>query len=105
MKKLRAHVFICTNERPEGDPRGCCKRKGSEELLSKIKQKLFQAGLSGEIRAQKAGCLDACEEGVSLVIYPDNVWYGKIQEQDLDEIIESHLKNGRPVERLKMSGK
>ena len=105
MKKLKAHVFICTNERPPGHPRGCCKEKGSEELLQQLKQEVSKAGLAQEVRAQKAGCLDICEYGPALVVYPENVWYGPVSGQDVKEIVESHLLGGRPVERLRVPGK
>ncbi len=105
VKKLKAHVFVCTNERPAGHPRGCCKTKGSEALVAAFKEQLLKAGLKGEVRAQKAGCLDTCEYGPSVVVYPEGVWYGKVQLSDVAEIVESHLMHGRPVERLKIPGK
>src|SRR5688572_22176185 len=92
MKKLRAHVFVCTNERAPEDRRGCCKAKGSEEVLLRFKEGLAQAGLKGEIRAQKAGCLDVCEQGASVVIYPEGVWYGNVEPKDVEEILSSHLQ-------------
>lgn len=103
--KLKAHVFICTHERPTGHIRGCCKTKGSEELVQFFKEELAKKGLRQEIRAQKAGCLDTCEFGPSVVIYPDNTWYGKVTREDALEIIQSHLIEGKPVERLKIPGK
>jgi len=105
VKKLQHHVFVCTNERPPGHPRGCCKAKGSEELLQQLKAEVAKAGLTTQVRAQKAGCLDTCEFGPSIVVYPDNVWYGPVKPSDLSEIVESHLKSGVPVERLRIRGK
>ncbi len=105
MKKLEAHIFVCTHERPSGHLRGCCKDKKSEELIPLFKQELSKAGISAVTRAQKAGCLDACELGPSIVIYPDNIWYGKVTPQDIPEIVKSHLMEGKPVERLRMPGK
>lgn len=103
--QLKHHVFICTNERPEGHRRGCCMSKGGMELVQLFKEKLSQRGLKGQIRAQRAGCLDTCELGPSLVVYPEGVWYRQVQASDVDEIIESHLMGGRPVERLVIAGK
>jgi (2Fe-2S) ferredoxin len=103
--KFKAHIFVCTNERPAGHPRGCCKSKKSEELIPLLKQELSKAGLGKEVRAQKAGCLDSCEFGPAMVVYPDNVWYGNVQATDIPEIIQSHIVNGTPVERLKIPGK
>lgn len=105
MKKLKHHVFICTNQRPDGHPRGCCQAKGSEALVQLFKEELAKRGLRGEVRAQKAGCLDVCEQGPALVVYPDGIWYGPVAASDVPEIVESHLLHGRSVERLKIAGK
>lgn len=109
MNKLKAHVFICTNERPEGHPRGCCKSKGSEEILKAFKTEVAKRGLTSEVRAQKAGCLDTCEYGPSVVIYPEGIWYGNVKEADVQEIVQTHLvarKVARKVlERLTIPGK
>ncbi|MBC8145903.1 MAG: (2Fe-2S) ferredoxin domain-containing protein [bacterium] len=94
------HVFICTNERDDSDPRGCCKERGGAEVRDAFKKQLKARGLSDHMRANASGCLDACEFGSSLVVYPDCVWYGKVTVDDVDEIIESHLLNDIPVERL-----
>ncbi|HEY3451171.1 MAG TPA: (2Fe-2S) ferredoxin domain-containing protein [Myxococcales bacterium] len=96
------HVFVCTNERPASDPRGCCKARGSEEVLAAIKKAVKERGLAGKVRANASGCLDACAQGPSVVVYPDGVWYGKVTQADVEEIVASHLVEGRPVERLKM---
>jgi (2Fe-2S) ferredoxin len=103
--KLKAHIFVCTNERPSGHPRGCCKEKNSEELIQAFKKELSKVGLALNVRAQRAGCLDTCEYGPSVVIYPDNIWYGKVAIEDVPEIVKSHLVDGRPVERLRIPGK
>ncbi len=105
VQKLRSHVFICTNERMPNDPRGCCKAKGSEDLLNLFNKAVHDRHLSTEIRVQKAGCLDTCESGPTLVVYPDTIWYGKVRPEDIAEIIESHLIGGIPVERLRIAGK
>jgi (2Fe-2S) ferredoxin len=105
VRKLEHHVFVCTNERPAGHPRGCCKAKNAEELVTAFKKELASAGLAGQVRAQRAGCLDTCEWGASLVVYPDNVWYGKVSLDDVHEIVRDHLVGGRPVERLRIPGK
>ena len=94
------HVFICNNERPDGHPRGDCTKKGGKEVREKFKDELAKRGLKGRMRANMAGCLDSCEMGCSVVVYPDNVWYGRVTVTDVDEIIEKHLLGGQPVERL-----
>jgi (2Fe-2S) ferredoxin len=95
------HVFTCTNRRPDGSPRGCCATKGGDEVRLELKKELDAHGVAG-VRSNGAGCLDACEEGVAMVIYPDNVWYGRVTKADVKEIVEEHLVGGRPVERLRM---
>ena len=94
------HIFICTNQREPGHARGCCREKGSEEVRERMKAALKERGLHGKMRANAAGCLDACEYGTAMVIYPDGVWYGGVTVDDVNEIIESHLLNDVPVERL-----
>jgi (2Fe-2S) ferredoxin len=96
------HVFICLNEREEGNPRGDCTRKGSPAVLARFKELAAEKKLKPRIRAQKSGCLDTCELGVSVVVYPEAVWYKQVTVADVDEIVESHLINGVPVERLRM---
>lgn len=105
VKKLKHHVFVCLNERPEGHPRGCCKDKGAEEVLKAFKSEVGNAGLASEVRAQKAGCLDTCEFGVTVVVYPEAVWYGTVTPADVPEIVRSHLIQGHPVQRLRIPGK
>ncbi len=95
------HLFICTNRRPDGSPRGCCASKGSEELKSAFKRELDAQNVKG-VRANQSGCLDACERGPSVVIYPDNVWYGAVTPADVKEIVSEHIVGGKPVERLLM---
>ena len=102
MKRFNKHIFICENKRPEGHPRGCCFEKGSVEVREQLKIRLKELGLSAEIRANGAGCLDACEFGVAIVIYPEQIWYGAVTKNDVEEIIQSHIINDKPVERLKI---
>ena len=100
MPKFEKHIFVCANQRPDGHPRGCCDPAGNAELQKLFKAKLAQCGLKGRVRANKSGCLDQCEHGPNLVVYPDAVWYGGVTAADVDEIIESHILGGKPVERL-----
>jgi (2Fe-2S) ferredoxin len=100
MPKFEKHIFICGNQRPEGHPRGCCDPAGRAELQKLFKQRLAARGLKGKVRANQSGCLDQCEHGPNLVIYPEAVWYGGVTAADVDEIIESHVMGGKPVERL-----
>ncbi len=104
-RKLKHHVFVCLNERPADNPRGCCKTKGAEEVLAALKSEVAKSGLLAEVRAQKSGCLDVCEHGVSVVIYPEGVWYGGVKPGDAQEIVHQHLMSGKIIERLKIQGK
>jgi (2Fe-2S) ferredoxin len=94
------HIFVCTNRRDPGNPKGCCAEKGSEEVRAAFKKELHERGMKKTIRANAAGCLDQCEHGVTCVVYPEQVWYGHVTVDDVKEIIESHLIGGVPVERL-----
>ena len=95
----RSHIFCCTNERPDGHPRGSCSAKDGLRLRNYMKVRAKEMGLD-KVRVNAAGCLDRCEEGPVLVVYPDETWYTYIDESDVDEIIERHLLNGEKVERL-----
>ena len=100
MAKFQRHVFICTRNRGEGHPRGCCSSKGSDELVSALKSGVVERGLRRVVRAQEAGCLDQCTRGATMVVYPEGTWYGAVTREDVDEIIDSHLVQGRAVDRL-----
>ncbi len=95
----RRHVFVCTNRRPAGHPRGCCAEKDSEELRDYMKGRAKDAGLK-DVRINSSGCLDRCELGPTMVIYPEGVWYGYRNKSDIDEILETHVRQGKRVERL-----
>ncbi len=100
MPPLKKHIFICEHERPQDSPRGCCAKKGGGQLKKLIKQNLVQKGLSKVYRINSAGCLDACEHGPSMVIYPQAIWYGNIKESDVCEIIEKSIIKNDIIERL-----
>jgi len=93
------HLFICCNRREPGHVRGCCDPTGAEALQKAFKKALAERGVK-RVRANKAGCLDQCEKGPNVVVYPENVWYGRVTEADVVEIVEEHIIGGRPVQRL-----
>jgi (2Fe-2S) ferredoxin len=97
------HVFVCHNARPEGAPRPSCTTDGKSDLFTELQQQVKAAGLGGRVRINKSGCLDQCEHGPTVVVYPEGVWYGGVQPEDAAEIVEQHLVGGRPVERLRMA--
>lgn len=94
------HVFFCLNQRDDG--RECCAGRAAQRVQEYAKKRVKELGLAGEgrVRINKAGCLDRCSLGPVLVVYPEAIWYTYVDEADIDEIIESHLRNGRPVARL-----
>ena len=96
------HVFFCQNLREDG--RQCCAAFDSPKFRDHAKKRLKEAGChgKGKVRINQAGCLDRCDEGPVLVVYPEEVWYTYVDQEDIDEIIDEHLINGRPVERLRI---
>jgi (2Fe-2S) ferredoxin len=97
------HVFFCTNQRTDGS--ACCNDHRAQQARDYVKDRVKELGLSGQqnrIRINSAGCMDRCGDGPVIVVYPEGIWYTYVDESDLDEIIEQHLRNGRVVERLKI---
>lgn len=101
---FQRHLFFCTNDRGADADRPSCNQCGSAALRDYAKDRIKELGLSGpgKVRVNSAGCLDRCESGPVCVVYPEGVWYTYIDAEDLDEIIESHVVNGKTVERLRL---
>ena len=97
---FQRHIFFCTNQRDSGE--ASCAEHRAKDAQKYCKQAVKAAGLAGvgKVRVNGAGCLDRCAGGPVAVIYPEGVWYTYVDEQDIDEIVDSHLKNGQVVERL-----
>lgn len=102
MASFTRHIFVCCNQREPGHPRGCCDPDADDHLQKAFKRALADRGLKRTIRANKSGCLDQCEHGPTVVVYPDAVWYGHVTEDDVDEIIDRHIVGGEPVARLRL---
>jgi (2Fe-2S) ferredoxin len=100
MSRYRRHVFVCINQRPAGHPKGCCHDKGSEEIRDTLKVELAKRGLAAIVRANASGCLDACEHGITVVIYPDAIWYGRVTVDDIPEIVDRTIIRGEVIQRL-----
>jgi len=100
MSYYERHIFFCCNRRSPGEI--CCAAKGSIDMRDYAKQRIKALRLSGKgkVRVNQAGCLDRCDEGPCIVVYPEAVWYTYVDKSDIDEIIDEHLVGGRIVERL-----
>ena len=102
MSYYKRHVFFCTNLREDGS--ACCQRFNARDMRDYAKKRSKELGIAwaGQVRINSAGCLDRCNEGPVLVVYPEGTWYSYVDQSDIDEIIDEHLLNGRVVERLKI---
>jgi (2Fe-2S) ferredoxin len=102
MSYFKHHVFFCCNQRPPGET--CCNNHKASAMQTYAKDRIGALGLKGrgKVRINKAGCLDRCDEGPVLVVYPDNVWYTYLDKEDIDEIIDEHIVHGRVVARLQL---
>ena len=96
------HVFFCMNQREDGRP--CCGERGAAIAQKHAKRRIKELGLNGQgkIRINQAGCMDRCEDGPVLVVYPEGTWYTYVDTSDIDDIIDSHLVGGKVVDRLKI---
>ena len=103
MPKFEHHVFVCHNSRPAYAKRPSCTTDGKSDLHARLQQLTKEAGLGGRVRINKSGCLDQCEHGPMVVVYPEAVWYGNVRPEDAAAIVEEHLVGGRPVERLRVA--
>lgn len=103
MSYYQRHIFFCCNQRQNGER--CCNDHGANEIRDYAKTRVKELKLSGgegKVRVNMAGCLDRCDEGPVIVVYPEAVWYTYVDKEDVDEIITEHLQNGRIVERLRI---
>jgi (2Fe-2S) ferredoxin len=91
MTLYEKHVFVCENQRPEGDPRGCCFSKGAPALTAELKKLAADAGLGKRVRINKAGCLGQCAFGTAVVVYPEGVWHKNVKADGAQEIFDRHL--------------
>jgi len=101
------HLLVCTNRRPEGHPKGCCATKGADAIRDRLKAEAKSRGLTGPVRVGSSGCLDTCAQGVAVVVYgaaepTGGTWYAGVKLDDVPDILDQHLAEGRPVERLRM---
>ena len=102
MPFFERHLFVCENQRAADHPRGCCAAKGGAAVRARLKALIHEHGLQDRVRANAAGCLDQCEHGVTVVVYPEGVWYGAVTVADAEEIFARHVVGGVIVERLRL---
>ena len=102
MGKPERHVLVCLNTRPPGNPKGSCGEKGSEALFDQLKAMVRERGLGARVIVNRTNCLKHCSRGITVAVYPDNVWYGGVRPEDLEAICASHLEGGEPIARLSM---
>jgi (2Fe-2S) ferredoxin len=103
MPAFTHHIFVCCNERSPGHHRGCCDPEGSESLRNAFKAEVKRRGLGPLVRANKAGCLEQCEHGPTVVIYPQGIFYGGVHLKDVPRIIEETVLAGRVIEDLRIA--
>jgi (2Fe-2S) ferredoxin len=99
MAGYRRHVFVCLNERDPSDPKGSCKHRGSEAVFKALKEGAAKAGLR-DVRINRAGCMEHCAYGPTVVVYPEAVWYHVPTAVDAKEVLETHVIGGEIVDRL-----
>lgn len=93
--RYEKHIFICANQKAEG--KSCCGEARGLQLIERFREVLNEKGLKGKVRANRAGCLDACKLGPTVVVYPDGTYYGHVQLDDVEKIVEEHILNNRIV--------
>lgn len=96
---FEAHLFVCCNRRPDGHPRGSCAARGSERLRDYMKVRAKELGLRN-IRVNSSGCLDRCELGPCMVVYPEGIWYKIETDDNVDRILEQHIRDNSPIPEL-----
>jgi len=102
MPRLDHHIFVCVNERIPGHPKGSCAHAGGREVADALRGACHAAGLRRVVRVNEVQCIDQCSQGAALVVYPAGTWYGSVTPADVPELMEEHLRGGRPVERLRI---
>lgn len=102
MIKPKKHIFICTSSRVNGKPKGFCHAKSAPELVGTFMEEIEERGLGGEVFVSNTGCFALCEKGPIVVVYPDNVWYGAVSPDNVEEIMDEHIEGGNPVNRLEL---
>ncbi len=98
MEPFEYHVYVCTQEKPDGSP--CCAARGSVAVLEALRAEIGKARLDGDVQVTTCGSLGLCERGPNMVVYPQGVWYSGVRVEDVPEIVREHFGRGKPVARL-----
>lgn len=102
MGKPIKHVFVCTQMRPPGHPRGSCAAHASAAVLTEFQQQFEKRGLWGKYGLTGTGCMGPCGNGPSVLVYPEGIMYGGVTKEDVNAIIDEHVLGNQPVARLKV---
>lgn len=102
MIKPKRHIFVCSSSRTKGEPKGFCQSKGAVEIISNFLEEIRDRDLGSEVFVSNTGCFSLCEKGPIVVIYPDNVWYGGVTPEDVEEIMDEHIEGNSVVKRLEI---
>lgn len=100
MNKPKYHIFVCTSSRMNGQQKGFCHTKEGVDVTMKFMEEVEERGLGGDVMISNTGCFSLCEKGPVVVVYPDNIWYGSVTVDNVEEIMEEHIEGGTPVEEL-----
>lgn len=100
MPAWKHHVFVCTNKRPPGHPKGSCADRGCSDLLLALTEEVEKRELFETVKVNSSNCLGPCRQGPTVVVYPENIWYAGLSAKDVPELVQSHFVEGRPVARL-----
>lgn len=103
MPAFTHYIFVCSNQRPPGHRRGCCNPAGDEALVARLKTEIRQRKLGPLVRANRTGCLEQCEHGPTIVIYPQGIFYGSVTEQDVPRIVEETVVGGKILDDLQIA--
>lgn len=101
MRKPKYHILVCSSSRISGEPVGACSRRNAADLVQYIESEASDRGMDG-ILVSNTGCLKICDSGPVVVIYPEGYWYGKVNEDAVDRILDA-LEDGQPAEELLIS--
>ena len=102
MNKPKYHILVCTSSRVNGTQKGFCHTKASVGIVNTFMEEIEDRGLGGEVMVSNTGCLSLCEKGPVVVIYPDNIWYGGVTLDDVEEIMNEHIEGGNVLKRLEL---